>query len=118
MIQRKQTIQRVELNKFYYIPIFCPFCGQCVQTEQNDSLKINPCVHTLFIGHDMGFEFRSERFNLNLEITHIENDDYWEEGIDFLTDKVTIVDSVKFATYVGMPSGFGTYIGFAPIDEE
>jgi len=25
---------------------------------------------------------------------------------------------VKFASYVGMPSGFGSYVGFAPVEPE
>jgi hypothetical protein len=123
MTRRKNTIQRVELNKYYYVSIYCPFCGQCIlaaETEntKNGDVRINPCPHTLFVAHDIAFEYRSDRFNVNLGIENIESDDYWDEGIDFLTDKVTLVDSIKFATYVGIPSGFGTYLGFAPLDDD
>ena len=34
-----------------------------------------------------------------------------------MTDLVTLPDAVKFATYVGMPSSFGSYVGFALIGE-
>jgi hypothetical protein len=123
MTKRKNTIQRVELNKYYHVSIYCPFCGQCIfdaETEntQSGDVSITPCRHTLFVGHDMAFEYRSDRFNVNLGIENIESDDCWDEGIDFLTDKVTLVDSIKFAKYEPMPSGFGMYLGFAPLDDE
>ena len=34
-----------------------------------------------------------------------------------LTDKVTISDPVKIASYVGPPSFFGDYVGFAPLED-
>ena len=39
-------------------------------------------------------------------------------GFDALTDRVDTADAVKFAGYVGMPSDFGSYVGFAPVEEE
>jgi hypothetical protein len=67
----------------------------------------------------MGFDYRSSRFDENLGIVGVEDDDLdLSEGYDGLTNQVTVSDSVKFAAYVGPPSFEGTYVGFAPTDEE
>ena len=117
-----QKIQRIELS-LTNIPIHCPFCGQRVlgyATSTEESLQenqINPCHHTLFIAHDEGFEYRSARFNDEMGLPE-DNDtfpDIGEESYDSFTDKVTIADAVKVASYVPAPSGFGAYVGFAPI---
>jgi hypothetical protein len=107
-------IQRIELNKFYDVDIHCPFCGQKVIDYPDGDL--NACKHTLFIAHDMGLEYRSQLFEQNLGISGIENDDIQlpEHGWDGLTDQVSVTDAIKFASYVGAPSGSGTYIGFSP----
>ena len=115
------TIQRVELTKFYDMPVHCPFCGSRVVDYGDESSEphITPCAHTLFVAHDEGLEFRSKRFDDNLSLTGIDTDDIEppEGGFDALTDRVTLPDSVKFAAYVGPPSGFGSYVGFAPLAE-
>lgn len=119
-----KTIQRVELNEFYYSPIHCPFCGTRIHDHENcfDPQR-NTCAHLLFVAHDEGFEYRAARFDDNLGIKAVSNDDLAghvgdELSYDALTNKVTIPDAIKIATYVGAPSGFGTYFGFAPIDTE
>ncbi len=119
-----KTIQRVELNTFYYVPIHCPFCGTRVANYDGDEPELSPCEHTLFIAHDVDFEYRSSRFDENLKLVGVDNDDVADqfgddwEGIDDLTNKVTLPDSVKFAAYVGPPSGEGSYYGFAPTEDE
>jgi hypothetical protein len=116
-------IQRVELNKFYDISIYCPFCGaKVIDMEAANSGKevhTNPCRHTLFIAHDEGSEYRSPRFDENLGLVDVtsEDIDLPEKGIDGLTDEVAVADAIKFASYVGPPSGFGSYVGFAPLEE-
>jgi hypothetical protein len=40
-----------------------------------------------------------------------------QESYDDLTDRVSITDAVKLAAYMP-PSGFGVYVGFAPVEEE
>ena len=76
----------------------------------------HPCSHTLFIAHDEGFEYRSRLFDEALSLVGIQSHDIElpEHGIDGLTHRVAIADSVKFTAYVGPPSGFGLYVGFAP----
>lgn len=119
-----KKIQRVELNEFYYTPIHCPFCGNQTSPDRDaDSFQLNPCKHLLFVAHDEGFEYRSAAFNKNLNIIDIASDDIYDhfgddwQGYDGLTDKVTIPDAVKFASYVSAPSFFGAYYGFSPLDE-
>ena len=120
-----KKIQRVELNEFYYTPIHCPFCGNQTSPDRDaDSFQLNPCKHLLFVAHDEGFEYRSAAFNKNLNIIDIASDDIYDhfgddwQGYDGLTDKVTIPDAVKFASYVSAPSFFGAYHGFAPLDND
>ncbi len=118
----QKKIQRVELNEKYHVSIHCPFCGAKVvdmEAAENDGEMANPCPHTLFIAHDEGFEHRDDRFDVNLNIVGVDDEELKlpEKGIDGLTDSVTISDAVKFAAYVGPPSFFGSYVGFAPLDE-
>jgi hypothetical protein len=122
IFSRMGTIQRFELNAFYHHSVFCPFCGQKVvdQEAAHEGVEdfTSPCEHTLFIAHDEGFEYRSPRFDEDLGIEGVDyfDDDFPEhDGLDTLTDKVTIPDSLKIAAYVGPPSGFGSYVGFAPL---
>ena len=91
-----------------------------VANEEQEEEMVNPCIHTLFMAHDEGFEYRSERFDSDRGIAGIadENVELPEKGYDGLTDQVAIADSVKFASYAGMPSGFGSYVGFAPVENE
>jgi hypothetical protein len=116
-------IQRVELNKFYYASIYCPFCGARVvdmeAAASGEAVHTNPCRHTLFIAHDEGLEYRSPRFDENLGLVNVtdEDIDLPEKGIDGLTDEVAMADAIKFASYVGPPSGLGSYVGFAPLEE-
>lgn len=119
-----KKIQRVELNQFYYTPIYCPFCGnETFPGDDYGTFKLSPCKHLLFVAHDEGFEYRSAAFNKNLNIIDIASDDIYDhfgddwQGYDGLTDKVTIPDAVKFASYVSAPSFFGAYYGFSPLDE-
>jgi len=118
-------IQRFELNHFYDHPVFCPFCGQKVvdyeaAQEGRSEDMTRPCPHTLFVAHDEGFEYRSQRFDSDLGIEGVEYDDadFPDLGLDELTDRVTVQDSLKVAAYVGAPSGFGSYVGFAPLSQD
>jgi hypothetical protein len=55
-------LQRHERNRFYHLPIYCGFCGQLILSAEEDTEPvIKRCHHTLFIAHDEGFEFLSER---------------------------------------------------------
>lgn len=118
-----ETIQRFELNRFYDHSLFCPFCGQKVLDHEagRDGRSediVRPCEHTLFVAHDEGFEYRSPRFDADRKIEDVEYEDpeFPNVGLDALTDQVTIQDSLKIAAYVGAPSGFGSYAGFAPVE--
>lgn len=115
----KQGIQRVELTHAYDHSIHCPFCGVKVvdmEAGAEGGNPTNPCPHTLFVCHDEGFEYRSPKFDENVGIAGVADEDVKlpDKGYDGLTDKVTIKDSVKFASYVQAPSFFGSYVGFAP----
>jgi hypothetical protein len=116
-----KKIQRVELTTHYSISIYCPFCGQRVSDVEAGEAGgdwVKPCIHTLFVGHDEGFEYRSERFNAQLVLPKDDDEiNLSNKGIDGLTDQTAFDDAVKFAAYVGPPSGFGSYVGFAPVDD-
>jgi len=114
-------MQRIELSR-YDIPIHCPFCGVKVLDYERSDTK--PCVHTLYIAHDMGFEFRSDKVNELLEMPSITSEEdhalEWddlgrelpENGYDGLTDSIELKDSFKIAAYVPAPGFMGTYVGF------
>lgn len=81
---------------------------------------LNPCQHALFIAHDMEFEFRSNRFDALMNIEGVDGDDIDlpDAGIDGFTDATPLPSAVKFASYEGAPSFYGTYVGFALCDED
>jgi len=119
----KHPIQRTELKTFYYTPVHCPFCGVRVMgADPADETRITACPHTLFIAHDMAFEYRSKRFNENLNLTGLsdkEVEERWlieEGGVDGLTNKVNLADAIKVAAYEPEPSPYGSYYGFAPFE--
>ena len=96
--------------------LYCPFCGHCVigiNEEFGQESFLGPCIHTLYVAHDEGFEYRSEKFN---ELAKMPDDgdefDFQDVSIEELTDSIELRDSVKFALYVPAPSFYGTYLGF------
>ena len=105
------TIQRVEFCKFYDIPVFCPFCGAMVfaNSMEDPAANVNPCRHTLFVAHDEGFEYVSDKPDLDLSNLNLDVISELQIGVDQATDSVVAVDAVKFAFYVPAPSGFGSY---------
>ena len=123
----KIKIQRVELDRKYYSNIHCPFCGQLVYEQEQEQAQedldamLKPCPHTLFYAYDDDLHYRSRRFDEIKSIVGKSSDDISSEeifeGWDSFTDDVEIVDSLKFAMYVGMPSGYGSYLGFATLDD-
>ena len=118
-------IQRVVLNT-YDLSVYCPFCGETPDNRKNGELvgfKKKPCKHLLFIAHDEGFEYRSDRFNKLMKLPKGEfkpkdEDFHIEVGYDKFTDGTPAPEGVKFAIYVPAPVFFGAYYGFAPLDEE
>lgn len=116
-------IQRVEINHDI-TSVYCPFCGKNVspQIDASSAIPIDPCPHTLFIAHDVDFEYRSEYYDQIMGITGVASDsiDLGENGIDQFTDQLALRDAVKFACYQQAPSFLGTYWGFVsrPSSEE
>lgn len=117
------AIQRTELKTFYYTPVHCPFCGiRVMGADPIDETRITACPHTLFIAHDMAFEYRSEQFNRNLGLNGLTDQEVearWlreTNGIDGLTNQVTVADAIKVAAYAPAPSPYGSYYGFAPTE--
>jgi len=113
---RKHPIQSVELSLDQ--AIHCPFCGGLVLPALDAELALNPCAHTLFIATNEGFEFRAPRFDENLKIVGVDNDDVDTEevGLGVLTDQVDIRDGVKFTLNSPPPFGLSVYLGFAPLE--
>ena len=116
------TIQRVELNKFYDVDIYCPFCGH-LALKQGDKVEdieeaFSPCKHTIFFAYDDDLHYRNEAFDADMATKGRSSEEIAEDedfgGWDEFTDKVSVTEAVKFASYVGAPSGYGSYIGFVP----
>ncbi len=117
MAKKKQLIQRVEVSETGS-GLFCPFCGARAlpPSEEWGAAEFEPCRHVLFIAHDMQFEYRSNRFDALMNIEGVEEDDLElpdQSGIDGFTDLTPLAGAVKFASYQGAPSFYGTYAGFA-----
>ena len=117
------SIQRTELKTRYYTPVHCPFCGtRVIGADPADETRITACPHTLFIAHDTAFEYRSERFDRNLDLHGLSDKEVearWlreVDGIDGFTNQVTLADAIKFAAYAPDPSPYGSYYGFAPTE--
>ena len=120
MGKKKNLIQRVETWR-YDLPLHCPFCGaKAIDPESDSDPAENLCEHVLFFAHDEGFELRTDRFNALMHIEGVEDDelDLGDHSYDGFTDKVELVDSIKFAIYTPAPSFFGVYVGFAPTVDE
>ena len=98
-------MQKIEINEWGDIEIYCPFCGTKVWSEDG----IETCPHILFHACDEGFEFI--RDGLDFEEAFEEQDDL---SIDEFTDKLEIPDAIKLALYQPAPSFFGAYIAFTP----
>jgi len=121
MKKKKSNIQRIELSDTAN-GLFCPFCGArgLPPAEEWGKVAFEPCQHVLFIAHDMEFEYRAKRFDTLMNIEGVEEDELElpdENGIDGFTDGTPLTDAIKFASYEGAPSFYGTYIGFAPAEE-
>ncbi len=117
--RQSKTIQRVEITK-HEISIHCPFCGiKTYEPETLSDVGISKCEHLLFFADDMGLDYRSEHFDQVMGTTGLSEEeiDTADEGIDAFTDKLEVVDGVKFAIFQGPPSRYGTYIGYAPVQE-
>lgn len=118
-------IQRVVLNT-YDLSVHCPFCGETPDIRKDGELtgfKKKNCKHLLFVAHDEGFEFRSDRFNKLMKLPKGDfrpkgKDFHIDVGYDEFTDATPAPEGVKFAVYVPAPVFFGAYYGFAPLDEE
>jgi hypothetical protein len=126
MSKKKPRIQRVELADSG-LALFCPFCGvqatRSAKEWDQEWVQVgrDPCPHVLFIAHDMEFVYRAKRFDQLMQIEGVEGDDLDfpnENGIDGFTDATPIEGAVKFASYEGPPSLYGSYVGFAPTDED
>ena len=120
MPEKKNLIQRVEIRSDDY-PVHCPFCGAKAIAGGDSEKVINQfCEHVLFMAHDEGFEYRSSRFDALMGIIGMDGDeiDFGDKGVDGYTDKLELVDSVKFALYQPAPSFFGAYVGFAPSEDQ
>ena len=124
-----KKLQRYERNVAYDAPVCCVFCGKMVESfGEDDDPKLAPCEHTLFIAHDEGYEYVSDRvvaqlrikgFEVSIEDGRVEIeppvDQEENASPEFVTDDLEFTDGLKVASYVGPPSGFGSYVGFAPV---
>ena len=121
MTKKVSKIQRIEITDIGQ-GLFCPFCGArgLPPAEEWGQVAFEPCQHVLFIAHDMEFEYRAKRFDRLMKIEDVDGDELElpdEKGIDGFTDDTPVSGAIKFASYEGAPSFYGTYIGFAPADE-
>lgn len=106
----------IEVNEIDHdvTEIICPFCNKkVVDLPQDSEADIKPCEHMLFVATDYGFEYCSPQFLSHMGVTH-KGDLLVDGGIDECTSNVTLLGSIKYASYIPAPSFMGTYYGFAP----
>lgn len=126
-----QKIKTIETDDFADEPAKCPFCGTTALEfdEEGTSYELKPCTHLLFFCHDEDWEYLSDRAAKNLsELGYRVQTEDWlevdegdtdlEGGPDFISSNITIPGAIKFASYVGAPSFYGSYLGFAPTVDE
>lgn len=111
------TTKKVEQD--YYEPCYCPFCKKMViNPEQFDDEEawLDVCEHTLFVAHDHGFSYRSEKFDTTLHVTGLADEEFdlpgktWTETVDFFN----IEGTVLVEAYQPAPCFEGSYIAFTP----
>jgi len=124
------TVQRHERQVFYHLPVHCNFCGELIDGFDHLEPVGTPCKHTLYVAHDQGFSFISERAEKALaelsckiirhdeDYLEVEFEDGDDRNIDELTDLIEFPDALKVASYVGPPDGSGSYVGLAPSEDE
>jgi hypothetical protein len=102
-------------------PILCPICNHCVLDENSEEPSLSRCSHTIFIASDEDIEYKSSLFENNLKELgiNIESDEWKEsdESWESLAEKLTIKGLILISSYVGPPSFFGAYFGFAPVNQ-
>ena len=129
-------IQIHEIDDFFISRPCCPFCDTEVLKFGDDPVdwSLEPCPHLLFFCHDEGWEYLSKRAEEELKRKRIEvnrfDDEYMEiygseapgldcgDSVDFITNEIELPGAVKYSHYVGPPSFYGSYLGFAPFEEE
>ena len=120
-------MQCVELHDDHENPIYCPFCGIKIAAgaseEGVEEWIVGGCEHLLFTALDeVGFEFRSERFNDAVEAaihnkTHDEREEL-EDDIYGLVDLVAIPNALVFHSMMGGPAQGTASIAFAPVEAD
>lgn len=102
-------MQTVYLSQALASIIHCPFCGQEVMDEDKVP-EITPCMHTLFIGTDEGFEYWSDRFEQTC--TDTLEGGFQEFDVHTPMKFLEIPDAVCFVLEPVPPSMLCAYIGF------
>lgn len=130
---KTESLQSVEFRTYYDVPLHCPYCGTNPEGDLRDGGTAAPCAHTLFMGHDAGWIYISDRVESQLagkgftverseDLIHISKvDDDGEEEFVTLQDlqaTLSFDDGVLFEQYVGPPSGFSSFVAFAGLDTE
>ncbi|NKI35140.1 hypothetical protein HFP89_08170 [Wenzhouxiangella sp. XN79A] len=119
-----EAIEVREVDDFFDEPPHCPFCG--VQTiepsEDGCDMDLHACPHLLFYASDGGWEHLSDRARQEFVRLGVmaegASEDEIDESIDEITSRIEIPGAIKLATYMGPPSLFGAYLGYAPVEWE
>lgn len=128
-------IETHEIDDFFDSRPCCPFC-QAEVLEFGDEpsyFSVDPCPHLLFFCHDEGWEYLSKRVEeefdrKGINVTRFDEEYTEVSGVDapglecgdspdFITNEIEIPGAVKYSHYVGPPSFYGSYLGFAPIED-
>ena len=116
-------MQCVELHDDSENPIHCPFCGVKIAAgaseESASAWLVGRCEHLLFAAIDeVGFEYRSERFDDAVKAAMSKKTDEEREELEEdayqLAELVEVNNGFMFHSIMGSPAQESVYVGFAP----
>lgn len=113
----EQPIQSVWINHRKDIDFYCPACGTVlVRVEPDDSTATFHCEHTLFIGTDGGWEYKSPQFDACMVgVLDEDGEELDPDDPGSFSDNLSLNNSVKFTLNLsddGHPISMGgLYIG-------
>src|ERR1700726_4830325 len=119
------AVQCVELRDDLENPIHCPFCGTKISAgaseEDVDGWIVGNCDQLLFaLIDDVGFEYRSQRFDTAVEaaISGKSEEEREELEDDFyeLLELVKLPNALMFQSIMSSPAQETSSIAFAPAE--
>lgn len=96
--------------------VTCPHCQHAV-IDWNEEQYLQPCIHTLFIAMDLGFEYISDEFEATMHRSVDEIHAHDDQGLNIFNElsESNYPDYLIYKTSLGVvgDQDFYRYIGFS-----